>query len=60
MAEGLCHTAAKALRTQYGIIPKITDREYITNSHHCPVWQKVSIFEKLQIEAPFCKYPTGG
>jgi ribonucleoside-triphosphate reductase len=50
----------KALRKQYGIIPKITDRDYITNSHHVPVWEEVGIFEKLEIEAPFCKYPTGG
>ena len=59
-AEGLCHTALKGLRKQYGIIPNVTDREFLTNSHHVPVWQKVSIFEKLEIEAPFCKYPTGG
>lgn len=59
-AEGLCHTAIKALRKQYGIIPNITDKEYLTNSHHVPVWQKIGIFEKLEIEAPFCKYPTGG
>ena len=59
-AEGLCHTAAKALRKQYGIIPKVTDREYLTNSHHVPVWQEVSIFRKLELESPFCKFPTGG
>ena len=59
-AEGLCHTAAKALRAQYGIIENVTDKEFITNSHHVPVWQEVGIFEKLKIEAPFCKYPTGG
>lgn len=59
-AEGLCHAAAKALRKQYGSIPNVTDREYLTNSHHVPVWQEVGIFEKLEIEAPFCKYPTGG
>ena len=59
-AEGLCHTAAKALRKQYGEIPNVTDREFLTNSHHVPVWHKVDIFEKLAIEAPFCKYPTGG
>lgn len=59
-AEGLCSTALKALRKQHGILPKITDRDYITNSHHVPVWEEVSIFEKLEIEAPFCKYPTGG
>lgn len=59
-AENLCHTAAKALRKQYGIIPNVTDRSYLTNSHHVPVWEKVSIFEKLEIENHFCKYPTGG
>ena len=59
-AEGLCYSALKALRKQYGIIPGVTDREFLTNSHHVPVWQKVGIFEKLEIEAPFCKYPTGG
>lgn len=59
-AEGLCSTALKALRRQYGILPRITDREFITNSHHVPVWEEIGIFEKLEIEAPFCKYPTGG
>ena len=59
-AEGLCHTAAKALRKQYGIIKGVTDKDFITNSHHVPVWQEIGIFEKLAIEAPFCKYPTGG
>ncbi len=60
MAENLCRTYAKALKGEFGVIPRVTDREYITNSHHVPVWQKVSIYKKLQLEAPFCKYPTGG
>ena len=59
-AEGLCHTAAKSLRAQYGVIKNVTDKEFITNSHHVPVWMEIGIFEKLKIEAPFCKYPTGG
>lgn len=59
-AEGLCYNALKALRKQYGIIKNVTDKEFITNSHHVPVWQEVGIFEKLSIEAPFCKYPTAG
>ena len=59
-AEGLCSTALKALRKQHGVIKNITDREYLTNSHHVPVWEEVGIFKKLEIEAPFCKYPTGG
>ena len=59
-AEGLCHTAVKALRKQYGVIPNVTDKEFLTNSHHVPVWHEIGIFEKLAVEAPFCKYPTGG
>lgn len=59
-AEGLCGTALKALRSQYGVIEGVTSHEFLTNSHHVPVWEKVSIYDKLRIEAPFCKYPTGG
>ena len=59
-AESLCKTYAKALRKEFGEIPRVTDREYITNSHHIPVWQEISIYRKLELEAPFCKYPTAG
>lgn len=59
-AEGLCRTALKALREQYGIIKNVTSHEFLTNSHHVPVYQKISIYDKLRVEAPFCKYPTGG
>ncbi len=59
-AENLCRTALSALRKQYGVIDGVTSHEFITNSHHVPVWEKVSIYDKLKIEAPFCRYPTGG
>lgn len=59
-AEGLCRTALKALRDQYGVIENVTSHEYLTNSCHVPVWQKVSIYDKLRIEAPFTKYATAG
>lgn len=59
-AESLCRTFAKSLRKEFGEIQNVTDRDYITNSHHVPVWQKVSIYKKLQTEAPFCKYATAG
>lgn len=59
-AENLCKTYAQALKQEFGEIPHVTDREYITNSHHVPVWQEVSIYKKLELEAPFCKFPTGG
>ena len=59
-AESLCMTARNKLYEQYGSIPNVTDREYLTNSHHVPVWEEVSIFEKLECEAPFTKYPKSG
>ncbi|MBD5496441.1 MAG: anaerobic ribonucleoside-triphosphate reductase [Lachnospiraceae bacterium] len=59
-AEGLCRTSLQSLRNQYGIIENVTSHEYLTNSHHVPVWEKVSIYRKLELEAPFTKYPTGG
>lgn len=59
-AETLAYKYALALKKEFGVIPNVTDREYITNSHHVPVWQQASIFEKLDIEAKFCEYPTAG
>lgn len=59
-AEGLCRTALAALRKQYGIIENVTSHDFLTNSHHVPVWEEVSIYDKLKVEAPFCRYPTGG
>lgn len=59
-AEGLCRTSLKALRDQYGVIKNVTSHEYLTNSVHVPVWQKISIYDKLKIEAPFTKYATSG
>lgn len=59
-AENLCNVAMNKLKAEYGIIPKVTEKSYLTNSHHVPVWEEISIFKKLQIEAPFCYYATGG
>ena len=59
-AENTAHTALKNLRDQYGVIEGVTSREYLTNSFHVPVWEKVSIYEKLRLEAPFTKLCTGG
>jgi anaerobic ribonucleoside-triphosphate reductase len=58
--ENTCKTMMKGLQNEFGTIENVTSRTYLTNSHHVPVWEKVSIFEKLNLEAPFCKYPTGG
>lgn len=50
----------RGLRDEFGIIKNVTDREWITNSHHVPVWKNIDIFTKLKLEAPFTKYPISG
>lgn len=59
-AENLCRTAMANLQRQYGTIENVTSREYLTNSFHVPVWEKVSIYDKLRLEAPFTRLCTGG
>ena len=41
----------KKFRNKYGIIDNVSDREYFTNSMHVPVWEKMSPFDKIDIEA---------
>lgn len=50
-AESLSHTAMKKFQARYGKIPNVSDREYFTNSIHCPVWKKMSPFQKIDIES---------
>lgn len=59
-AESSCHTIMKKLKDDYGVIEGVTDRSFLTNSHHVPVFEKVNIVEKLKVESKFCKYATGG
>lgn len=59
-AESSCHTIMNKLQKEYGTIEGVTDRSFLTNSHHVPVFQNINIVNKLNIEAPFCKYATGG
>ncbi|XAG97069.1 NrdD-like anaerobic ribonucleotide reductase large subunit [Enterococcus phage VRE9_2] len=59
-AESLCYRFQKINRKYYGVIEDVTDREYITNSFHVPVWEDVSVPEKIAFEAPFHKLATGG
>ena len=59
-AEGLCSTFRDNLVSRYGIIEGVTDREFISNSYHIPVYDNVSIYEKARLEAPFCHLCNGG
>ena len=59
-AESLCYTAMKKFKARYGVIPKVSDREYFTNSIHVPVWQDVTCIEKINIESQLTGYSSAG
>ena len=60
MIESTTYKFAKCLKKRFGIIEGITDRNYITNSYHVPVFEKIDAFSKLAFEAPFQHLSTGG
>lgn len=59
-AENLCFTAMKNFKKAYGEIPNVSDREYFTNSIHCPVWEKLTPFEKIDIESQLTGFSSSG
>lgn len=59
-AENLCYTAMQKFKKRYGEIPNVSDREYFTNSMHVPVWEKVTVFEKINIESQLTGYSSAG
>ena len=59
-AENLCYTALNKFRDKYGVIENVSDREYFTNSMHVPVWEKVTPFEKIDIESQLTGYSSAG
>ena len=50
----------KKFREKYGVIPKVSDHDYFTNSIHVPVWHKMTPFEKIDIESQFTGYSSAG
>ncbi len=58
--ESTTYKFAKCLRDRFGIIKGITDRDYITNSYHVPVFEAIDPFEKLKLESEFQKLSPGG
>lgn len=59
-AEGLSGRFVKIDRKEFGIIEGVTDRDYYTNSFHVPVYYDISVFKKIDIEAPYHELTNGG
>ena len=58
--ESTTYKFAKCLQKRFGKIPGITDRSYITNSYHIPVFEEIDAFSKLGIESKFQRLSPGG
>ncbi len=58
--ESTTYKFAKALQKRFGIIKGITDKNYITNSYHVHVTEKIDAFTKLKFESEFQKLSPGG
>ena len=58
--ESTTYKFAKCLRERFGKIKGITDRDYITNSYHVPVFEEIDAFTKLRLESEFQKLSPGG
>lgn len=59
-AENLCYTSMKKFKEQYGIIPNVSDREYFTNSMHIPVWEEITVYDKILTESQLTGYSNAG
>lgn len=59
-AEGLSGRFVKLDKKRFGIIPGVTDKEFYTNSFHVPVYYPISMFKKIDIEAPYHNLTNGG
>ena len=58
--ESTTYKFAKCLQKRFGVVPGITDRNYITNSYHVHVSEKIDAFTKLKFESEFQKLSPGG
>ena len=58
--ESTTYKFAKCLQKRFGIIKGVTDKNYITNSYHVHVTEKIDAFSKLKFESEFQKLSPGG
>lgn len=59
-AENLCGLQVKQFRAKYGIVPNVSDREYVSNSFHCHVSEEISPIKKQDLENRFWNLMNGG
>lgn len=60
MIESTTYRFASCLQKKFGIIPGVTDKNYITNSYHVKITEPIDAFSKLALEAKFQALSPGG
>ena len=58
--ESTTYKFAKCLKERFGTVEGVTDRKYITNSYHVPVFEEIDAFTKLKLESEFQRLSPGG
>ena len=58
--ESTTYKFAKCLKERFGVVKGITDKNYITNSYHVPVFEEIDAFTKLKLESEFQRLSPGG
>ena len=58
--ESTTYKFAKSLQRRFGIIPGVTDKNYVTNSYHVHVTEEINAFDKLKLESEFQALSPGG
>lgn len=58
--ENTTEKFAKSLQRRFGVVPGITDRNYVTNSYHVPVFEEIDAFKKIDVEAQLQLLSPGG
>lgn len=59
-AESLCGLQVEQFRKKYGIVEGVSDRDYVSNSFHCAVWENIDPIEKQNLEGRFWNLFNGG
>lgn len=59
-AENLSFTAMTKFKKRYGVIENVSDKKYFTNSVHIPVYDEISVFDKIDIESVLGNYSNSG
>ena len=59
-AENLCGLQIQQFRKKYGIVKGVSEREYVSNSFHCGVWENINGIQKQDLEGRFWELCKGG